>query len=762
MKTASQIIVTIAVVFACVPVARAAFDLVITSIDAPSTLDVGEYVTSMYYTVQNQGDSQACPRSYLWINGLVVLFSRDDQWNGGDLQLYPQSTEFGWGCILGPGESGTGRPLFFAPATWGRGDYYLIVVVDPGNDFPESNEQNNVRSVPVRIRQSDLVVTDITAPTHVAVGKGFSFSWTIQNHGDGKAIGAFGSSWDDRVYLSNDDQLSSDDACVLIKREAAANVLPGESYTASHYAWINKAGDYYLIVKADDRGRYTVNESNEENNVLSKLIRVGLWTPVVSTSPATDVTKHSTTLNGSVTDDGGEACQYRFRYREEKGDYLYTAWTGSVTTGQSFGEAISDLKPNGMYYFSAQAKNSLYESAWGYEQIFVARPGEAPKGSFKYEPQKPRPGQTIVFDASKSEDKDGWIDDYRWDFGDGTSGSTSSPGKSYAQPGEYLVRLVVTDNDGLVGTATSIVKVKDKGVVYDPWPPEAVEWNKNGHWYEVVVAGPEGISWPDAQAAAVARGGHLATIASSEENEFVFNLTGSKQGAWIYSAEWAIGPWLGGSDAASEGDWQWVTGEPWGYSNWLAGQPDDWQDENYLLYWGLGDIAPTWNDGDVAPSYVIEYELGMPAPVQWEQNGHWYQVVVGSDLMSWADAQDAAAAKGGYLATIASAEENAFVFNLTVSTPKAWIYSPQWAIGPWLGGNDAASEGNWQWVTGEPWGYANWLAGQPDNWGDEDYLLYWGDWDPASTWSDGVLAPGYVIEYDPDALMGGGTIDTGP
>jgi beta-lactam-binding protein with PASTA domain len=92
---------------------------------------------------------------------------------------------------------------------------------------------------------------------------------------------------------------------------------------------------------------------------------------------------------------------------------------------------------------------------------------------------------------------------------------------------------------------------------------------------------------------------------------FVFDLTVAA-GVWFPSAEWFVGPWLGGTDAASEGNWEWVTGEPWGYTNWLAGQPDNWQDEDYLMFWGLGSITPTWNDGDIASSYVIEYEPERP------------------------------------------------------------------------------------------------------------------------------------------------------
>jgi hypothetical protein len=55
-----------------------------------------------------------------------------------------------------------------------------------------------------------------------------------------------------------------------------------------------------------------------------------------------------------------------------------------------------------------------------------------------------------------------------------------------------------------------------------------VQWSVadggNGHYYEVVSV-PESIIWSDAKIAAEASGGYLATITSSQENEFVFNLT---------------------------------------------------------------------------------------------------------------------------------------------------------------------------------------------------------------------------------------------
>jgi len=98
--------------------------------------------------------------------------------------------------------------------------------------------------------------------------------------------------------------------------------------------------------------------------------------PVVSTWPASDMTKESAVLHGCITDDGYGGCWGRFRYREEKGDYLYASGGWGLRTGQSFSALISGLKPNATYYFSAQATNSAGESAWGNEQTFVTRPGE--------------------------------------------------------------------------------------------------------------------------------------------------------------------------------------------------------------------------------------------------------------------------------------------------------------------------------------------------------------------------------------------------
>jgi len=159
--------------------------------------------------------------------------------------------------------------------------------------------------------------------------------------------------------------------------------------------------------------------------------------------------------------------------------------------------------------------------------------------------------------------------------------------------------------------------------------------------------------------------------------------------------------------------------------------------------------------------------LSLATPVQWSVssggNGHYYEAVSVPARISWTDAKTDAELKGGFLATISSAEENAFVFSL-VTNQVFWTSGVTGqSLGPWLGGfqpiGSSEPAGNWQWVTGVPFTYTCWAQSEPSNgWGLENYLSFYNATpnSMASTWNDlqnydAPYAPvGYIVEYVPE------------
>ena len=155
--------------------------------------------------------------------------------------------------------------------------------------------------------------------------------------------------------------------------------------------------------------------------------------------------------------------------------------------------------------------------------------------------------------------------------------------------------------------------------------------------------------------------------------------------------------------------------------------------------------------------------------IQWTTasggNDHYYQVVSVPNLITWNNANTAALGMGGYLATLTSAAENAFVFGL-VDDPSFWTSVPDGRnYGPWLGGfqppGSPEPAGGWEWVNGEgAFGFTAWSSGEPNNvaipannFMGEESLQFWGvNFNRSSSWNDlhnddfdpGVHA--YVVE----------------
>jgi hypothetical protein len=85
-----------------------------------------------------------------------------------------------------------------------------------------------------------------------------------------------------------------------------------------------------------------------------------------------------------------------------------------------------------------------------------------PKADFRANPRYGPTPLTVVFE-NRSADPDGEALTYAWDFGDGSTSTERNPTHTYVEPGEFEVRLVITDARG----ATSTVK-RDNVNAYPP------------------------------------------------------------------------------------------------------------------------------------------------------------------------------------------------------------------------------------------------------------------------------------------------------
>jgi hypothetical protein len=124
------------------------------------------------------------------------------------------------------------------------------------------------------------------------------------------------------------------------------------------------------------------------------------------------------------------------------------------------------------------------------------------------------------------------------------------------------------------------------------------------------------------------------------------------------------------------------------------------------------DATPGSPDG---PLSVTASVFGA-VPVLNEVDGHLYEAVAAAGGINWTDARAAAEAMSsgscqGYLASITSVEENAFIL---ANFPAV---APSIGIGYWIGGyqdtGTTPPDAGWMWVSGEAFGYADWSAGSP-------------------------------------------------
>ena len=287
-----------------------------------------------------------------------------------------------------------------------------------------------------------------------------------------------------------------------------------------------------------------------------------------------------------------------------------------------------------------------------------------------------------------------------------------------------------------VEKAIKLSNEKAKGQTGDDLPFEP----SGEHQYKIFY---DTLTWEEAKAACEAKGGHLATITSEEEQQKLNLYNAGNHNLWI------------GGYKNADGQWCWVNGEPWTYENWGDGEPNNSSNvvagESCVAMW-----PEKWND--LANSntyeqsgYICEWEASDAAEETQVEGytGHLYEFYTlpesewESGPITWQQAERRCEWKGGHLAVIESSTENFLLY----SAMKAKGYE-----NAYFGFSDESSEGNWKWVDGTSTAYTNWHSGEPNNQdGIEHYAMFYekfqdGTWNDA----DGIIDAGcaYICEWD--------------
>jgi hypothetical protein len=121
-----------------------------------------------------------------------------------------------------------------------------------------------------------------------------------------------------------------------------------------------------------------------------------------------------------------------------------------------------------------------------------------------------------------------------------------------------------------------------------------------GHTYYLLSQN----TWAASEAEAAALGGHLATINSAAEHAFLQSQFGNFGGV-------QANLWIGLNDAANEGTFVWVSGEPVTYTNFAPGEPNAFfPTEDYVfMLTAQFDATGRWND---SRDSVFPFGLNFP------------------------------------------------------------------------------------------------------------------------------------------------------
>ena len=181
--------------------------------------------------------------------------------------------------------------------------------------------------------------------------------------------------------------------------------------------------------------------------------------------------------------------------------YSWQLGDGANASGASPSHTFS---AGGTYTVSLTVTSSSGTDSTSHD-VTVTAPNQPPTAAFTASCS----ALTCSFDASGSDDPDGTVAGYAWDFGDGSSGNGATASHTYGSSGQRTVTLTVTDDTGATDTATRSV---DPGTTTAPTVQFVAANSANASWSMPRVAVPAAVQPGDALVLYMAVNSTAATV----------------------------------------------------------------------------------------------------------------------------------------------------------------------------------------------------------------------------------------------------------
>ena len=243
-------------------------DLQAMSISGLSEVDWGSSTT---FILHGKNSSDVSTLYSQWNDKLYL--SADNLINGDDIEI----GNLVHSGHLEPGEEY--QATFNVSIPYGmEGECYLIGIVDSQFSNPDINPQNNFVAKTITVNAvptPDLELTGISVLDNFVGGQPSRIVYTVTNVGE---VAVQNKLWNDRFYLSDDDEYSSEDLQLKTKaKHMSLNVNESYTDTVEIVVPIQNGGDYYLITKANATQSFFEPDFN--NNTLGTMVQVTIPLP---------------------------------------------------------------------------------------------------------------------------------------------------------------------------------------------------------------------------------------------------------------------------------------------------------------------------------------------------------------------------------------------------------------------------------------------------------------------------------------------------